>query len=36
MLEHKRDGWKATIALFPAFILLTIFILFPIVNTVLL
>jgi multiple sugar transport system permease protein len=36
MLEHKRDGWKATIALFPAFILLTIFILFPILNTVLL
>ncbi len=36
MLEHKRDGWKATIALFPAFILLSIFIIFPIINTFLL
>lgn len=36
MLEHKRDGWKATLALLPAFLLLTIFILFPILNTVLL
>lgn len=36
MLEHKRDGLKAAIALTPAFILLTIFILFPIVNTFLL
>ncbi len=33
MLEHKRDGLKAAIALTPAFILLTIFILFPILNT---
>jgi multiple sugar transport system permease protein len=36
MLEHKRDGWKATVALLPAFILLTIFIIFPILNTFLL
>jgi multiple sugar transport system permease protein len=36
MLEHKRDGWKATFALFPAFILLSIFIVFPILNTFLL
>jgi multiple sugar transport system permease protein len=36
MLEHKRDGLKAFIALTPAFILLTIFIFFPIINTFLL
>jgi multiple sugar transport system permease protein len=36
MLEHKRDGWKAAIALLPAFILLSIFIIFPIINTFLL
>jgi multiple sugar transport system permease protein len=36
MLEHKRDGLKAAVALLPAFILLSIFILFPIINTFLL
>ncbi|HOJ44688.1 MAG TPA: sugar ABC transporter permease [Bacilli bacterium] len=36
MLEGKRDGWKALIALLPAMFFLTIFIFFPIVNTFLL
>ena len=36
MLEDKRDGWKALIALAPAMFFLVIFIFFPIVNTFLL
>ncbi len=36
MLEGKRDGWKALIALAPAMAFLIIFIFFPIVNTFLL
>ena len=36
MIEGKRDGWKAVIALAPALFFLTIFIFFPIVNTFLL
>ena len=36
MLEGKRDGWKALIALAPAMTFLIIFIFFPIVNTFLL
>ncbi len=36
MLEGKRDGWKAFIALAPAMVVLFLFIFFPIVNTFLL
>lgn len=33
MLEGKKDGWKALIALAPALIFLIVFMFFPIVNT---
>ncbi len=36
MLEGKRDGWKAFIALAPAMFFLIVFIFFPIINTFLL
>ncbi|MCK9199272.1 MAG: sugar ABC transporter permease [Bacilli bacterium] len=33
MLEDKKDGWKAAIALAPAMIFLIVFMFFPLVNT---
>lgn len=33
MLEWKKDGWKAVVALAPALIILTIFTFYPIINT---
>lgn len=33
MLEEKKDGWKALIALAPALIFLIVFMFFPIINT---
>lgn len=33
MLEHKKDGWKAAIALLPTFLLMGVFTFYPIINT---
>ena len=33
MLEYKKDGWKAAIALGPTMVLLALFTFYPIFNT---
>ena len=35
MLEYKKDGWKAAIALGPTLLLLSVFTFYPIINAVL-